>query len=145
MQVAFLRRALLSVHSSLLCQYNLELLERKKKPPAIMGSMVSFMQLGGLSSISSATTLMGGVLAAWLLYHVFRALYNVSAFHPLHQFPGPKLAAATILYEFWFDMVLCGRYTREIKRMHEVYGESVNLRFPGLLYIHSPPSAYDNA
>ncbi|ROV93806.1 hypothetical protein VMCG_08793 [Cytospora schulzeri] len=31
------------------------------------------------------------------------------------------------MYEFWFDLVLCGRYTREIKRMHEVYGPIVRI------------------
>ncbi|KUI60841.1 Trichodiene oxygenase [Cytospora mali] len=87
--------------------------------------MDSFKPLDRVSSILSVTTVIG-TLAAWSLYHVARALYNISPFHPLHQFPGPKLAAATILYEFWFEMVLGGRYTREIKRMHEIYGESVN-------------------
>lgn len=97
--------------------------------------MDSFKSLDGLSSISFATTV-AVALTAWLLYHVVRSLYNISPFHPLHQFPGPKLAAATILYEFWFDMVLRGRYTREIKRLHEIYGEYMNLHF-------TLPSAYD--
>jgi cytochrome P450 len=49
-------------------------------------------------------------------------LYNISPFHPLSHIPGPKVAAATWLYEAWFDLILGGRYTNEIKRMHEVYG-----------------------
>lgn len=59
----------------------------------------------------------------WLAYRLSRALYNISPLHPLSRFPGPKLAAVTILYEFWFDMILGGRYTMEVKRMHEIYGE----------------------
>ena len=89
--------------------------------------MDSFKPPGRLSPLLSATTVIGA-LAAWLLYHVVRALYNISPFHPLHGFPGPRLAAATILYEFWFDMVLGGRYTREIKRMHEIYGECISFQ-----------------
>lgn len=60
--------------------------------------------------------------AAWLVYHVLTALYNVSPFHPLAKIPGPKLAAATYLPEFYHDVVLGGRYTHAIKRMHEEYG-----------------------
>ena len=29
----------------------------------------------------------------------------------------------TLLYEFWYDLVCLGRYTHEIKRMHDVYGK----------------------
>ena len=50
------------------------------------------------------------------------------AFHrlylsPLARFPGPKLAAATAWYEFFYDAVLHGRYTFEIARMHKQYGK----------------------
>jgi hypothetical protein len=30
----------------------------------------------------------------------------------------------TLLYEFWYDMVLGGTYTQVITKMHETYGES---------------------
>jgi hypothetical protein len=58
----------------------------------------------------------------WLSYRVLLAVYNVSPFHPLSKFPGPKLAAASYLYEAWYDLVLVGRYSWEIKAMHEKYG-----------------------
>jgi hypothetical protein len=44
-------------------------------------------------------------------------------FHPLSKFPGPKLAALTSLYEFYYNVVLGGRYLWEIERMHEQYGK----------------------
>jgi hypothetical protein len=69
-------------------------------------------------TVSAALRLAG----LWLGYRVLRALYNVSPFHPLSKFPGPKLAAASYLYEAWYDLILVGRYTRKIKDMHAQYG-----------------------
>lgn len=63
------------------------------------------------------------LVGLWLLYRVGLALYNISPFHPLYRFPGPKLAAMSFLYEFWFEAILWGRYTHEIERMHRIYGK----------------------
>jgi hypothetical protein len=41
---------------------------------------------------------------------------------PLSKFPGPKLAAATLWYEFYYDVILKGRYTFKIKELHKQYG-----------------------
>lgn len=59
----------------------------------------------------------------WLTYRVALALYNISPWHPLYLFPGPRLASMTFLYEFWYDFVCHGRYTRQIQQMHEKYGK----------------------
>lgn len=61
-------------------------------------------------------------LGLWLGYRLLRALYNISPFHPLYNFPGPKLAAASFLYEAWYDLIQVGRYSWQIKAMHEKYG-----------------------
>ncbi len=58
----------------------------------------------------------------WLIYQLLRAVYNISPIHPLHNFPGPKAASISYLYEFYFDALLWGRYTHEMRRMHEIYG-----------------------
>ncbi|KAL4757712.1 cytochrome P450 [Aspergillus foveolatus] len=63
----------------------------------------------------------------WLVYCLLRMLYNVSPLHPLSHIPGPNLAAATFLYESWFDLVLGGKYTHKIKKMHEEYGPVVRI------------------
>lgn len=62
------------------------------------------------------------LLLLWLLYYAVLVAYRISPFHPLHQFPGPKLAAASHLYEIYFDVILGGKYTLEIKRLHDIYG-----------------------
>ena len=43
---------------------------------------------------------------------------------PLAKVPGPKLAAATGWYEFYYDCCLAGKYIFEIERMHNIYGKS---------------------
>lgn len=66
-------------------------------------------------------------VACWLVFQFLKALYNVSPLHPLYAIPGPKLAAATYLPEFYWDVIKFGRYTRKIKEMHVVYGPLVRI------------------
>ena len=56
-----------------------------------------------------------------LLALVVRTIYRIY-FHPLSKIPGPKLAAATHLVEFYYDVVRGGKFIWEIERMHEKYG-----------------------
>lgn len=69
-------------------------------------------------TIDNAVRLFG----LWCGYCLLFTLYNISPFHPLSGFPGPKLAAASYLYEAWYDLIRVGRYTAEIKAMHQRYG-----------------------
>lgn len=64
------------------------------------------------------------VVGLWVSYHLLNALYNISPLHPRSRFPGPKLAASSYLREIYYDWWLVGRYTQEIKRIHERYGRS---------------------
>ena len=66
-----------------------------------------------------STAMLAGL---WLVYHLLHAAYKVSPLHPLHQFPGPKAASISYLYEFFFDVLLWGKYAHKIGRMHETYG-----------------------
>jgi hypothetical protein len=59
-----------------------------------------------------------------LLYSVVVVIYRLYL-SPLSKFPGPKLAAATLLYEAYYDVILGGQYTFKIKELHEQYGELV--------------------
>lgn len=60
-----------------------------------------------------------------LVVGLLTATYRLYA-HPLAEFPGPKIAAATFLYEFYYDVVKGGMYIWEIERMHEKYGTSAS-------------------
>lgn len=46
---------------------------------------------------------------------------------PLAKFPGPKLAALTIYYEAYYDIIKGGQYTFKIREQHKEYGESALL------------------
>ncbi len=57
-----------------------------------------------------------------LLLLLAGGIYRVY-FGPLAKFPGRKLAALTLWYEFYYDVVKRGQYTFEIQRMHQQYGK----------------------
>ena len=78
----------------------------------------------------------------WVLYRVAIALYNISPFHPLAQFPGPKVAAASYLYEAYYDWWCVGRYGKVIARMHELYG-MFSRAFSGRSSSVPPAAGYD--
>ncbi|KAK4075534.1 cytochrome P450 [Purpureocillium lilacinum] len=76
----------------------------------------------------SGAAIIGLVLAAtWIAYQLLRGVYNISPLHPLYRIPGPKLAAATYWPEFYHDVILFGRYSGQIRSMHEKYGPIVRV------------------
>lgn len=55
---------------------------------------------------------------AWLLSVALYRLY----LSPLAKIPGPKLAALTSWYDFYYDVILPGRYVFKIKDLHKKFG-----------------------
>ncbi|KAH8901066.1 putative cytochrome P450 [Thozetella sp. PMI_491] len=83
----------------------------------------------GAEDVFAIATINNGLrfFVLWLGYRLLIAVYNISPFHPLSKFPGPKLAAASYLYEAWYDLIKVGKYSWEIKAMHEKYGPIVRI------------------
>ncbi|KAL9045863.1 MAG: hypothetical protein Q9214_001167 [Letrouitia sp. 1 TL-2023] len=85
-------------------------------------------------------TIAGLAVSALILYLLALSIYRLTS-HPLAKFPGPKIAAATSWYEFYYDWWLQGQYIFEIERMHNKYGPIVRIN-PEELSIHDP-AAYN--
>jgi cytochrome P450 len=77
------------------------------------------------------------LVVLYVAYRVALAIYNISPYHPLSRFPGPKIAAASYLYEAYYDWWLVGRYGKVIARMHEQYGPIVRIN-PDELHCSDP-------
>lgn len=76
-------------------------------------------------------------LVACLVYWLVIFVYRITL-HPLAKFPGPKLAAATFWYEFYFDLFPYRlRYLWKIEQLHKQYGPIVRIN-PIHLHIHDP-------
>ncbi|KAI0116202.1 putative cytochrome P450 [Hypoxylon sp. NC0597] len=67
-----------------------------------------------------------GLFGAFVVQYTLKVIYRLW-FSPLAGFPGPKLAAITSLYEFYFDYFKQAKYCFEIERMHRVYGPIVRI------------------
>ncbi|KAI9837891.1 MAG: hypothetical protein M1837_002681 [Sclerophora amabilis] len=87
---------------------------------------------GSRYAVVNVVTL-GGLIAFSLLgITIYRLVL-----HPLARYPGPKLAAATVMYEFYYDAIKGGMYVFEIQRMHEKYGPIVRIS-PNELHVNEP-------
>ncbi|KAI4230220.1 MAG: hypothetical protein L6R36_000185 [Xanthoria steineri] len=91
-----------------------------------------------------------------LCYQVTRAIYRIT-YHPLAQFPGPKLAALTrwsvlisrpspykgvadgfcIRYEIYYELMQGGRFAQQIEILHQQYGPVIRIN-PFELHINDP-------
>ncbi|KAJ8123130.1 hypothetical protein ONZ43_g851 [Nemania bipapillata] len=73
-----------------------------------------------------AQATLGVFTAALTVHYIARIIHNLF-FHPLSHIPGPRLAAATYIPEFYWDVVRSGRYTQQIIKMHQRYGPIVRI------------------
>ena len=66
---------------------------------------------------SVLTKFLFGLVAFQLVKYIYRL-----TFHPLAQFPGPRLAALTNLHGAFYDLSETRSYIKEMPALHEKYG-----------------------
>ncbi|KAL9131133.1 MAG: hypothetical protein Q9175_006847 [Cornicularia normoerica] len=82
------------------------------------------------------TTLLAFAAFLTTLYTLYGLIYRLY-FSPLAKFPGPKLAAATRWYEFYYDVVKRNRFSWQIQKMHDQYGPIIRIS-PEELHVRDP-------
>ncbi|KAJ5290959.1 cytochrome P450 [Penicillium angulare] len=83
----------------------------------------------------------GGVLVAFILYRLYIIITRLY-FHPLANFPGPKLAAATTLYRAYYQVWKDGKMIEHSTQLHEIYGPVVRTS-PTELHFRRPEAYHD--
>lgn len=78
----------------------------------------------------SSGFLAGAALLILSLYLASLAIYRLYL-SPVAKFPGPKLAALSLWYEFYYDVIGRGQYCFEIDKLHDLYGTNIFLVTPG--------------
>lgn len=73
-----------------------------------------------------AALLWGSVLLA-ATYLVGLTIHRL-LLHPLARIPGPRIAALTGWYEFYWDCPKQGQYVFRIQEMHKIYGTQLQWR-----------------
>jgi hypothetical protein len=74
----------------------------------------------------SLRDIFGVTLLVYISYIIGLIIYRMK-FAPLAGFPGPKLAAITGWYEFYYDWWLGGKYIFRIEKLHKRYGTIISL------------------
>ncbi|KAH7407097.1 putative P450 monooxygenase [Phaeosphaeria sp. MPI-PUGE-AT-0046c] len=84
----------------------------------------------------SPTCVIGLAVTTLCVYIAGLAIYRLYI-HPLAKFPGPKLAALTLWYEFYHDVVRGGQYVFKIDELHKQYGPIIRIN-PHELHVKDP-------
>lgn len=80
---------------------------------------------------------LSAAIALYAILHITALVAYRLVFSSLSSFPGPKIAAATYWYEFYYDWLHRGKYIFVIEKMHEKYGPIVRIN-PDELSISDP-------
>ncbi|KAK8041782.1 Cytochrome p450 [Apiospora rasikravindrae] len=73
---------------------------------------------------------------ASFIYALGLAVYRL-CLGPVAGFPGPRLAALSFWYEFYYDVVCGGRYWVKINELHDRYGPIIRIN-PYELHVRDP-------
>ena len=97
---------------------------------------MAILSLYGASAlIATANKIKYFILFASAVYVVALVFYRLY-FSSLARFPGPKLAAVTLWYEYYYDVVKRGRYTWKIAELHAQYGAPLHRALVKTLQTH---------
>ncbi|SPQ25754.1 5cb44c17-3a3f-4ee3-b57f-18f095ecc721 [Thermothielavioides terrestris] len=89
---------------------------------------MAFLMFGG-ATLSVGAAALVVYLAAIAVYRLYLS--------PIAKFPGPKLAALSNWYEFYYDVVRQGEFTWQIQKLHKRYGPILRIT-PTELHIDDP-------
>ena len=89
-----------------------------------------------MSFFNTLTTLAVYAASFSLVYIISLLIYRFFL-HPLKHIPGPTLARATYLYEWYYDICLSGQYTFKIKELHKRHGPVIRIN-PDQVHIDDP-------
>ncbi|KAF8974372.1 cytochrome P450 [Flammula alnicola] len=62
-----------------------------------------------------------------LIFYGFLVTARRLFFHPLSEFPGPRMAAITSFYRTYYEIAKCGDFLQQIHRLHAVHGPVVRI------------------
>ena len=66
------------------------------------------------------------ILDALIVYIAIKTVYRLY-FHPLAKFPGPRLAAASTLWNAYYDLCTPG-LVKKLPKIHKEYGSVVRIQ-----------------
>lgn len=79
------------------------------------------------SSLEFSWSTWAFIALAFLTAHTSYLIVNRLYLSPISHIPGPKLAALTWAYEFYYDVLLGGQYTFKILDLHKQYGPMIRI------------------
>ncbi|KAK4118275.1 cytochrome P450 [Parathielavia appendiculata] len=96
------------------------------------GTVIMLLETSDIFTLKALAVLVG----AYFVYGLALAIYRLYL-SPLSKFPGPKLAAATFWYEFYYDVWLGGKYIFHINQLHQKYGPVIRIN-PLEIHVQTP-------
>lgn len=84
------------------------------------------------ASLSMSVTV---CLAVFLLSATVAQAIKRLYFHDLARYPGPLLAASTMWYKTYYDIVMDGGWAEHLEHLHRVYGEQFSITAKFLMFL----------
>lgn len=76
-----------------------------------------------LTFYDTAWRVLSTLVLAWAVWATLKGVYNVSPWHPLAKFPGPKLAAFTMWWKMYVELVDETNLVDRLADLHALYGK----------------------